>query len=76
MTHTVNGHSVPGPRHAAPYAGRTPLELEADVLALVDETVIRTEISVNSGTVTLLRRQDDLGARLSRSAMFADVTGS
>jgi len=74
MTHTINGRSVPAPRQTAPYTERTPLELETDVKALVDETVIRTEALINGGAVTLPRRQDDLGVRLSRSAMFADVT--
>ncbi len=82
MTHTMNGHSVPrpvmeGPRQEAPDTERAQLELQADVLALVDETLIRTESVDNGKTVTpTTRREDNLGRRLRRSVMFADVRKS
>jgi hypothetical protein len=48
------------------------LELQADVLALVDETLISTG-SADKGRPVTTRREDHLGERLRRSVMFSDV---
>jgi hypothetical protein len=66
-----------GPPQEAPDADRALLELQTDVLALVDETLIRSESVDNGKTVTpTTRREDKLGRRLRRSMMFAVVRKS
>ena len=80
MAQARNGLVTPLPsmaehRQAAPGAGRDALELQADVLSLIDETLIRKESVDNSRAVTAATRTEDrLAARLRRSVMFADVT--
>jgi len=82
MTYTLNGHSVPrpvmdSPAQEASDTERDELELQADLLALVDETLIRSEPVDSGRTVTpTKRREDKLGKRLRLSAMFADVRKS
>lgn len=79
MTDIRNGHSTPLPLMAwhpqgASGTERTLLELHADVLTLVDETLIRTGSADNCRTVApATRREDRLGQRLRRSVMFADA---
>ena len=79
MTHLKNGYAaglplVAGHRQEAPNTERALDELQAEVLALVDETLIRSESVDNRKTVTpTTRRRDHLGARLRRSARFAEV---
>jgi len=82
MTHTLKGHPVPrtvteAPSQEATDAERALLELQVqvDVLALIDENLIRSE-SVGNGKTVTTRHEDKLGRRLRRSMMFAVVRKS
>ena len=72
MANGRNGHSallplIPGHDNEAPHTARALDELQADVLAPVD----------NAGTLTpTTGHEDTLGERLRRSVMFAEVRKS
>jgi hypothetical protein len=61
------------PRYNQADTERVLLELQADVLALVDETLIRSESVDARKIVTPTTRRDPVGARLRRSVVFGVV---